>query len=202
MTSHVLSVDCHLPPISEKEVLRYAGDKQASGEAISLLRACIRECDGIFSTKVAYRILPIKRYKGEFSIGGMEIQSLALGKNLEKCDRVILLAACAGIGIDRLIAKYAKFSPARALLFHSIGTERVEALCDSFCEMIQARENIKLAPRFSPGYGDLDLGIQKEILTLLNADKTLGIGLNESLLLSPSKSVTAFAGIVRQKECD
>ena len=125
----------------------------------------------------------------------MKIHSKSLINNLKDCDEVIVFAATAGLMIDRLIAKYAVISPVRSLMLHSIGAERVEALCDSFCDKIATELKCNLAPRFSPGYGDLPLVLQKDILHLLNANNTIGIGLNTSLLLSPTKSVTAFAGI-------
>ncbi len=194
MISPVLTCRYALPPISVSEVLRYAGDKSQDDAVLSLLRECIKESEGIFSNKVAYRIFPIQRKEEKLLIGSMEISSKGLSKNLEHCDEVILLCACAGLDIDRLIGKYSKLAPAKALLFHSIGTERVEALCDTFCREIEEK-GFKLGARFSPGYGDLPLAFQKDILTLLNAGNTVGVYLNESLLLSPSKSVTAFVGI-------
>ncbi len=202
MTYPICTAECVLPPISVKEVLRYAGEKAPSEEVLLLLQECMAECDGIFGTKVTYRIFPIERIDGKTKIGSMEIDSDGLKKNLINCDFVILFAATVGIGIDRLIGKYANLSPAKALLFHSIGTERVEALCDAFCEKFSTEKNVSLAPRFSPGYGDFSLEAQREILLLLNAGSTMGIGLSESLLLSPSKSVTALAGIHFKKECE
>ena len=53
----------------------------------------------------------------------------------------------------------------------------------------------KLRPRFSPGFGDLALSIQPDILAITNARKNLSITLDEGFLMSPSKSVTAFVGI-------
>ncbi|MBR5134836.1 MAG: Vitamin B12 dependent methionine synthase activation subunit, partial [Clostridia bacterium] len=50
-------------------------------------------------------------------------------------------------------------------------------------------------PRFSPGYGDLPLSVQRSVATLLGMEKTLGVCLSDSLLMSPSKSVTAFVGV-------
>lgn len=200
MISPVFIFNAELPPIDEKEVLRYAGEKKESVETNRLLQSCIKESGGRFSTFVSYRILPIRHFDSHLQIGPMEIRSDGLRKSLYQCNRVILFAASAGMDIDRLIAKHSKLSPARALLFHSIGAERVEALCNVFCDQISRDLNVKLSPRFSPGYGDLPLTLQSEILSLLDAQHTLGIGLNESLLLSPSKSVTAFAGIYETKE--
>lgn len=197
MISPVFIAECKLPPICEKEVLRYAGDQTSSPEIISILKECLKESGDRFNTKVAYRIFPIERTTNILKIGSLLLSSKSLKKNLESCEQVIIFAATAGLEIDRLITKYAKLSPVRSLMFHSIGAERVEALCDAFCNQITKNENLVTVPRFSPGYGDLSLEVQKDILTLLNANNTIGIGLNESLMLSPSKSVTAFVGIKR-----
>ena len=195
MISPILLADCTLPPVSEKEVLRYAGDRNPGMDTLHILHACIEECNNAFCSKVVYRIFKIEKSTDYLNIGSMKIHSKSLINNLKDCDEVIVFAATAGLMIDRLIAKYAVISPVRSLMLHSIGAERVEALCDSFCDKIATELKCNLAPRFSPGYGDLPLVLQKDILHLLNANNTIGIGLNTSLLLSPTKSVTAFAGI-------
>ena len=88
-----------------------------------------------------------------------------------------------------------RLSPARAVMLQALGTERVESLCDIFCEDFGIDNSVVLKPRFSPGYGDLSLDTQKDIFSVLNCPKNIGVYLNDSLLMSPSKSVTAFAGI-------
>lgn len=200
MISPIFIAECDLPPISETEVLRYAGDHNPAKTTLDLLRNCIDECNNSFNSKVVYRIFKIEKSADALSIGSMKIHSKNLSCNLKDCAEVIVFAATVGLSIDRLISKYSRFSPARSLMLHSIGTERVEALCVSFCEKIATELKCSLTARFSPGYGDLPLNLQKDILHLLNANNTVGIGLNTSLLLSPSKSVTAFAGIKSQKE--
>ena len=54
----------------------------------------------------------------------------------------------------------------------------------------------KLRPRYSPGYGDLSLEVQSEVLKVLNADKILGIKLGANLLMTPKKSITAVQGVI------
>ena len=54
---------------------------------------------------------------------------------------------------------------------------------------------MQLRPRFSPGYGDLPLELQKDVFRVLDCPRKIGLSLNESLLMSPSKSVTAIIGI-------
>ena len=118
-----------------------------------------------------------------------------LSKNLKDCSSVIVFAATIGVEIDRLIAKYGRISPSKALVIQAIGAERIEALCDEFCSDIANEKKMRLTPRFSPGYGDLPLNIQKNIFDVLDCSKRIGLTLNDSLIMSPSKSVTAFVGV-------
>ena len=107
-------------------------------------------------------------------------------------------AATIGIAIDRLISKYNHISPVKALFMQAIGAERIEALCNLFNSEIRDEAVAKggtTRPRFSPGYGDLPLEVQKEFVILLDCSRRLGVTLNESLLMSPSKSVTAVIGV-------
>ena len=55
-------------------------------------------------------------------------------------------------------------------------------------------EGYFLRPRFSPGYGDFPLEFQRNIGDLLQMAKNIGITLTDSLLMMPSKSVTAVIG--------
>ena len=120
--------------------------------------------------------------------------SAALSKNLQNAESVILFAATVGVGIDRLISRYTRLSPAKAAILQAFGAERVEALCDAFLKEYEEEAGVKLLPRFSPGYSDLPLEVQRDIFALLDVPKYIGVSLNDSLLMSPSKSVTAFVG--------
>ena len=179
------------PRFCEKEILRYAGCRNEDKDVLSLIHSCVDEVRQKLSYKVCY---------GEFDVGFLNIQSKMFSKNLENCSSVIIFAATIGVEIDRLILKYSRISPSRALILQSIGTERIEALCDEFCKEIAKEKNMSLTNRFSPGYGDLSLDIQKDIFNFLDCSKRIGLTLNDSLIMSPSKSVTAFVGVSHSKE--
>ena len=121
-------------------------------------------------------------------------QRLNLSDNLKHCKNAVVFAATIGVETDRLIQKYGYISPAKAVMIDAIGAERIEALCDTFVKNIQAELNAELKPRFSAGYGDLSITTQKDIFNLLTPSKYIGISINDSMLISPSKSVTAFVG--------
>ena len=182
-------------PFNKKELLRYADCKDLSPEIEALLNECIEEAIQTLSYKVCYCILPINISGNTIDFGAFKVNSEKLTINLKDCEKAVLFGATLGTDIDRIIMKYGKLSPTKALFFQAIGATMIEALCDEFCKDIKAEVNVNLKPRFSPGYGDLDLSCQKSIFKLLNCSKNIGLTLNDSLLMSPTKSVTAFVGI-------
>ena len=194
MNETILTKTYSAPPIDEKEILRYAGGID-DDNTIKLLNECINEVLDCITYKVCYCELPVKTNGDLCDFGLFNVQSKNLTINLSGCNSVIIFGATIGIGIDRLITKYSHISPAKALMLQAFGAERIEALCDDFCKDIQNTLKIQLKPRFSAGYGDLPLDTQKQIFSLLNLPKNIGLTLNDSLLMSPTKSVTAFIGI-------
>ncbi|MBO7304960.1 MAG: Vitamin B12 dependent methionine synthase activation subunit, partial [Clostridia bacterium] len=114
------------------------------------------------------------------------------------CSEVVVFAATVGIEIDRLIKKYNSVSPSRALVLSAVGTEAIESLADAFSADISKEYNIRLRPRFSAGYGDLPLEAQREIFKILDAPRNIGLSLTDGLIMSPTKSVTAFIGLDRK----
>lgn len=49
------------------------------------------------------------------------------------------------------------------------------------------KKGLYLTDRFSPGYGDLPIGLQSEICRVLQTDKRLGLTVNSGNMLIPSK---------------
>jgi len=92
-----------------------------------------------------------------------------------------------------LINKYSKIEPSRAIVLDSVATAMIEEFCDYVNDILG--ENRSLRPRFSCGYGDFDIKHQKDIINILDASKYVGITLTDSLLMLPTKSVTAVMGI-------
>lgn len=194
--------------VNEQEVLRYALCKDIAKDdpAVELMRECVRELYKLnaLSYNISYRILPIlsmDKDSGDIDFELIKLNSKKLIINLDGCGSAVFMAATIGSGIDRLIYKYNKINPAKALFMQAIGAERIETMLDAFMQDLPTLvaktvlKDVTVRPRFSPGFGDLSLNIQPEFLTIVNAGKRLGITLNDSLLMAPSKSVTAIAGI-------
>ena len=193
-----------LPPVNRREILRYAGVKAETPELTLLLEEALTEAAPLLSGKVCWREFSIRRQKDGLDLGFTKTHSAALQRNLNGCQQIVVFAATLGLGFDRLLARYGRLSPAKALLLQAIGAERIEGLCDVFCEQIRAEAQaagLSPAPRFSPGYGDFPLAVQRDIFRVLDCPRKIGLTLNESLLMSPSKSVTAVMGLGQPKNC-
>ena len=203
--------------IHESEVWRYAGYKGTPGpeesRLLSMLEQVKEETEPILAYQVCYRRMDIT-WQGEKPILPFEQSSKDLAKCLQGCDQVVMFAATIGMGIDRLIRRNQHGEITKALLMQALGAERIEALCDTFCEEMAellAKEGRYITPRYSPGYGDLPLEIQKDLVVILDCYRKAGISLSESLLMTPSKSVTAVFGVKKddcfstgkeEKKCD
>ena len=186
------------PPFDTREILRYAGVRSAAPDMLALLEDCLAEVNGKLTYKACWQIFPIQKGPETWNLTFTETASASLQKHLRGCDRIAVFAATVGLELDRLIARYGRTSPAKALMLQAIGAERIEALCDLVCldlAGIAGENGRQTASRFSPGYGDLPLEMQKDIFRVLDCPRKIGLSLNESLLMSPSKSVTALVGM-------
>ena len=196
----VLTKNYSLPPLRRREILRYMGCREETIETAELIDHCLTRCDGIFAPRVVFAEFDISQNNSFIDLGFATVQSKDLAKDLDGCESVILFCATVGHAIDRLIAKNSRLSPAKALCLQAIGAEAIEALCECFCSDMaceHTKKGYSLRPRFSAGYGDLTLELQRDIFRVLECEKRVGVALNESLLMSPSKSVTAIIGVGR-----
>ena len=187
------------PPVDRRAVLAYAGCREETEEVRALLEDCLREAAGCFSGRVCYCRLPLRTEGNVLDFGVFSVSSGDLAGVLDGCNSVLLFAATVGVALDPLITRYSRLSPAKACLLQAFGTERVEALCDVFCRDMAAETEGELCPRFSPGYGDLPLSLQREVFSVLDPARRIGVYLNESLLMVPTKTVTAFVGVRENK---
>ena len=57
------------------------------------------------------------------------------------------------------------------------------------------KQGFFLTTRYSPGYGDLPIGIQRNFIRLLDTVRRIGLNVSDSGIMIPRKSVTAIIGI-------
>ncbi len=186
------------PELDRREILRYA-KAEDTPDIAPILDELLAELLPVLDYSAVYSVFDLELREEGCLVGELFIGSKALKKALEGCTRVIVFAASVGSKLDRIVNKYLKISPLRALVANAIGAERAEALCDIFSSDMKA-EYGEITPRFSPGYGDLPLELQKSVFELLSPEKHIGLTLTDGFVMTPLKSVSAFIGIKRTEK--
>ena len=188
-----------------KEAVRYLGygNHAVDNHTLDLVEDSFRELDQVGRMKIVYRIFDVSMEKdGHLTIGKLKIESKNLSRNLKGCDQAIVLGATLGTGVDMLIRKYSLTDMARVVVLQACGAAMLEEELDQWQETMIERffqEKLYLRPRFSPGYGDFSIEHQRMVVRMLEASKKIGLTVTDSLMLSPSKSVTAVIGISETK---
>lgn len=175
--------------LNRKEIYRYLGCKGVPAAELSQrIETIAAQAERQASVRIAYLSVPICVTENNICFEGFSpIFSRKLADNLRDTDRAVLFCATCGVYFDRKIAA-ARLQPSEAVIWDAVGTAAIEQFCDDFCAQMHT-----IRPRFSPGYGDLPLSFQKDFLQWLNATQLLGVGLTDSLLMTPTKSVSAIA---------
>ena len=192
----------YAPKVDKSEVLRYLGYKGTflSPDMNAFIDNCIHSALEIIAPKCL-----LGRYPIVFGEDGIHVQGTTLilhGRDIARqllgCSSIFLLCATVGVEMDRLIRIKMISAPDAGTVLDSCGSSAVESLCDMITADISAqceKDGLFITPRFSPGYGDFPLAHQREILTILDSHKKIGLSATASSLLTPAKSVTAIIGV-------
>ncbi len=188
--------------VDRREACRYLGLRGAEPDAATAraVEEALALLNGAVEPKQVSRRFPLKWLDDStLDIEGLRVESRTLARNLSGCNEVFLMAATLGLGPDRLIARaQAEGAMSRAMALQAASAAMIEAWCDRVnAELKQqaAACGQFCRPRFSPGYGDFSLESQAGIFRLLGVQKNIGVALTDSLMMLPTKSVTAVIGI-------
>lgn len=189
-----------------KEALRYLGygKHPADEKTLQMIEEAFSELEKNAGKRIVWRIFDLKRLgKSCIMIGNMQVESKNLSKNLQGCKKAIMLGATLGVGADLRIKRYSCTDIAKAVVMQSCAAVLLEEYLDDWQEETAGKmreEGYYLRPRFSPGYGDFPLAHQKEILTVLETAKKIGLTMTDGSMLTPTKSVTAVIGLSMTEE--
>lgn len=128
--------------------------------------------------------------KFNISFKSKNIIKILNGKSL-----IYIMACTLGEELGRHVSESDNVSD--AFILDAIGSETVEVLANNVNRIIRQDAEMhglpSLSMRFSPGYGDLNLNLQKDLLSIVNAQE-IGITLTQTGLMYPQKSITALIG--------
>ena len=189
-----------LTHLNEKEVLRYAGQRDHQKMILGDLKKACRGALLLAQPQCTWNIYDYD--EDNFSIltptGSFPLSSEILRNHLQGCHQIVVLAVTIGAQLeDQVDANFSSGQYTQALLLDAAGSTAVEATANQVNQAINAQLS-KLGfftlARFSPGYGDWDLAIQSELLPLTGG-AAIGMTVTESSMLVPRKSITAVIGV-------
>ena len=173
-----------------QEAVRYLGyGKNPVDEATSrLVEKGFLELEKVSALRSVFRIFEMNRIDEEkVAIGTLQISSKSLARNLNHCEKAVLFGATLGTGVDRLIARTSLTDMANAVVLQACAAAMLEEFCDEkqfeIGEELE-KEGLYLRPRFSPGYGDFDIGFQKSFMQMLDCAKAIGLTMTESFMMT------------------
>ena len=179
---------------NDRELLRYLGCKNGTvpdQNTADLIIQCKQELERAASPRVIWREYPLVIQEHRIDMGCLQTESKSLERNLKDCERVLLFAATLGSQVDVRLHRYNMIQMSKAVVMQAASVAMLETFCD------YEAQGWYLRPRFSPGYGDFPLECQRQIAPALELNKRIGVTLTDSLLMAPSKSVTAVIGVSR-----
>lgn len=95
---------------------------------------------------------------------------------------------------ERVQELMSKGEYSKALMFDAVGSAFVEGLAEEAQKYLASISKPHLLTyRFSPGYGDLDLAVQKVFFEILGPQE-IGVTLTKKMMMKPRKTVTAVCG--------
>lgn len=179
-----------LEKLNRNEAVRYLG-----GAGIQLnyrMDVLMNECEKAVLEKASPKYLYTEKdLPCPQLMGGKDIESLLSG-----CEKAIVMCATIGTEVDKLIRISQISDMARAVVMDSLASVAVEQVCNTFDKIIAEKYgDYNMTFRFSPGYGDYPIEMQKVVLQMLDAPKKIGLCTNDNYLLMPAKSVTAVMGL-------
>lgn len=171
---------------------------------LKIIEDCINEIKDIINPNHVLEKSKVKITKDSVLLNDLDIvlEGESIKDHLKNSLSCVIMATTLGAAIDRKILYYEKIDMTKAIVLNACATVAIEEYCDSIEEEIKVDANNngkETVWRYSPGYGDLKLDVQLDILNSLDAQRKIGLTVSDHNILIPRKSVTAIVGIVEKE---
>lgn len=186
--------------LDRSEILRYLGAPNTDKTLGPFIDRGEREVLRAANPKHTYQRIPlaVDAETGLVNLAGVGVTSYDLAAHLRGCKEGYLFACTLGPGIDALVKRYTFTNSAMLPVVQAVSAAYIEHCANEAqrqLEELATRQGLFLRPRYSPGYGDFSLECQRLFFNVLQIPQRLGVSLTESLLMVPSKSITAVIGL-------
>ena len=115
-----------------------------------------------------------------------------LCKLVGKSDKICIIAATLGIEADRYIKRIMLTNASQGVILDALCSAYLEEMTDEYEDRVIKGPHTF---RFAPGYGDLDLSINRYFHSEMKLEKKLGVTINDGGLFIPQKSMLGIVGV-------
>lgn len=194
----------NLENLDYNEALRYMGCKKGMADNITM--SMLPECESLVIKnsvpRYNYGIFDIEEAEDKIKVlnTNLILTGDDIKRHLKDCFGIVLMCATLSGAIDILIRKSQLEDMSKAIIINSLSSVAIEQVCNKAEEEIykdidNRYEKCYKTWRYSPGYGDLPIELQKNILNILDAPRKIGLCTSDNMTLTPIKSVTAIIGL-------
>ena len=180
----------HIARSEVRQFLGYAGQEVPS-DLTAHIESVVASCEQSLRPSYIYATYPIDDLPVQLS--GSDIQS-----HLEGAVGCVFMSCTLGMACDVAIRRHSVKSALDALIYDTAASAFIESVANAAeaSAVHKATDNgLMINGRFSPGYGNLSLDTQQQILECLNATRRLGLTVTNEGMLIPTKSITACLGV-------
>lgn len=159
-------------------------------------RACLRSFE-VSGSALTPDGVPVMRLDS----CALELVGHDIARHLAGAQAAGLMAVTLGTPLEQELRRLSLTDPTGEILLDAVATALVEQAADQAEGLLAeeaTRRGLHATWRYSPGYGDFPLKTQRPLLAALDAQRRLGLSLTDSLLMIPTKSVTAVVGMLER----
>ena len=195
--------------IDADEVLRFQGYKSGldvpSPDVLALFHEALDLGHTLMTPRAVVRRLPVVRDVDRLIADGVTLTIPRIAERWGAVDEIVAGVCTIGAALEAHVASLwqARELPL-AMMLDSVGSGAVESLAeyvnDVLCQEGIAH-GVNVTNRVSPGYGGWDVAEQRLLWRLCPGD-AVGVTLNESAFMTPTKSITVLVGAGRAARVD
>lgn len=194
-------MQARLTALNENEILMYLEyrGQDYTPELEAQLKRCIKAVTDAATPRLIWRRFSVREESFyRLPLEGNDIQAL-----LKDCEEAVLMAVTLGADVERLLMQRSLTDMSDSLIMDACASTAIENVADNFEADLRKeveKNGLFLSDRFSPGYGDFPLAVQKRFCDILDTERKIGLSVSPSMLLIPRKSVTAVLGISKTQK--
>lgn len=203
-TLHVIPLKVR---IDEREACRCMGCRPGAALRPDIRRQLderLGEAIGLIEPRAVYAILDVTRMTDvELRLAGAPPFHGPIAGFLKPATRVAVGVVTIGPRLERRAAALMKGEDfLGGFTLDAIGSAAADLACDALIDHLQLNvigHDEAVTPPFSPGYCGMSVDQQKPLFSIIDGS-AIGVRLNEAMMMSPVKSVSALIGIGPQDQ--